>query len=395
MRLALGLALLPGLGTGLLLVVVAGMHLPLAIAWPQLAQAHGQIQTLGFVLPFIVAVGLQLFPRFLGSPLTHAERGAWGCGILALALTARLVGQPLAPSAARVALLAAAVVGVPVGGLALGSALGLCVWSGLVLALGGEVVPVGLDEALIHLELAGFAVALVFAVGSRVFGRFLLLQTRPALEQRIPLLAWLWGAGLVVVVLGWLLDVQGSVWLRWLGSLIELGVLVTWLWLVGLYDLPSRESGTPYVTNPTRRWVRLAFAFALFSVSLNVGLFGREALLGVAPSITELSAARHALGQGFLMPLVVTMAARMLPFVSADAVKHRLRLEVIVDLLLAGALVRVAAEVTGGYSAETGPLVALGGTLSIVGFALFAAGMWSSLGRLPRARAATAAASAE
>src|SRR5919204_175731 len=165
------------------------------------------------------------------------------------------------------------------------------------------------------------------------------------------------GTGLLLVVLGWLLDVSWSAWLRWLGSLVELGVLVTWLWLVGLYGLPSRPSGTPYVTNPTRRWVRLAFMFFLFSLSLSVGLFGREALLGVAPSITQLSAARHALGQGFLLPLMVAMAARLLPVVSAEAVKHRLRLEIIVDLLFAGALVRVGAEVIGGYSAETGPLV--------------------------------------
>src|SRR5918911_365118 len=97
--------LVPGLGTGLLLALVAGAHLPLAIAWPQLAQAHGQIQTLGFVLTFIVAVGLQLFPRFLGSPLEHAQRAAWGSALVALALIARLVGQPLAPSPARAALL--------------------------------------------------------------------------------------------------------------------------------------------------------------------------------------------------------------------------------------------------------------------------------------------------
>jgi uncharacterized protein involved in response to NO len=136
--------------------------------------------------------------------------------------------------------------------------------------------------------------------------------------------------------------------------------------------------------------VRLAFASLLFSLAFSVGLFGREALLGVPPTITELSAARHALGQGFLMPLMVAMAVRMLPVVSADALKHRLRLELIVDVLLIGALVRVGAEAVGGYSSETGPLVALGGTLSIVGFALFAVAMWSSLGRLPRTRPSAA-----
>jgi len=52
-------------------------------------------------------------------------------------------------------------------------------------------------------------------------------------------------------------------------------------------------------------------------------------------------------------------------------------------LLLVGALVRVAAEALGGYGEVTGPLIALGGALTWIGFAGFAWGMWSSLGRLP------------
>src|SRR5690348_5547708 len=55
LTIALGMALLPGLGTGLLLILIAGLHLPLAVPWPQLAQAHGQIQAIGFTLLFTVA----------------------------------------------------------------------------------------------------------------------------------------------------------------------------------------------------------------------------------------------------------------------------------------------------------------------------------------------------
>jgi len=415
MRLALAMALAPGLGTGLLLALIAGLGLPLAVAWPQLAQAHGQIQAIGFVVVFIVAVGLQLFPRFLGAPLQHANRAAWGCATVATALVARLVGQPLPDGPARIALLVVATIGVPagvliagsafhelrrsrtaaandaagawrrfipVGGLALGVALVLYTWSGMWLVAGDTLVPPATDKALIHLELAGFATSLVLAVATRVFGRFLLLRSRPALDRRVPMLAVLWAVGLVLVSLGWLV---GSPWLRWAGALVEAGVVLSWLWLVGLYETPSRESGTPYVTNPTRRWIRFAFAFLVFSVALQVGLFGREVLVGVSASITELSAARHALGQGFLLPLMVAMAARLLPIFSADVLKHRLRLELTVDLLLAGAAMRVLAELLGGYGALGGPLVALGGTLTVVGFAVFAVGMWSSLGRLPTA----------
>ena len=70
-----------------------------------------------------------------------------------------------------------------------------------------------------------------------------------------------------------------------------------------------------------------------------MGLFGREALFGTALSITELSAARHALAQGFLLPLMFSMASRLLPVYSADVLRHRgCSSELTIDLLLVGAL---------------------------------------------------------
>ena len=273
---------------------------------------------------------------------------------------------------------------VVVGGLALGAALVVYFWAGLGLAAGGVVVQQGTDEALIHLELAGFATCLVLGVGSRVFGRFLLLRTLSKLETWVPRLAVGWGVGLVLVTGGWLLDGSLGAWTRLLGGAIELAVLCTWLWLIGMYARPSRESGTPYVTNPTRRWIRLAFVFLVFSLALDVGLFGREAVFGTAPSITELSAARHALAQGFLLPLMVSMASRLLPVYSADVLRRRALTELTIDLLLVGALMRVGAEAIGGYQAVAGLLVALGGGAGVAGFAVFAIGMWSALGGLPK-----------
>jgi hypothetical protein len=101
---------------------------------------------------------------------------------------------------------------VAVGGLALGSALGLFVWAGVHLATGYVVVPQGLDEALIHLELAGFATCLVFAVSSssRVFGRFILLRTRPHARALGAAAGDRLASGLLLVALGWLLEVQAA-----------------------------------------------------------------------------------------------------------------------------------------------------------------------------------------
>ena len=301
-RLALAMAVLPGLGTGLLLLLVAGLALPLAIPWPQLAQAHGQIQTLGFVLVFICAVGLQLFPRFLGAPVLHAERATWGAITISLALLVRLATQPMAGGPLRGAGLAVAGLALPlgvllagfafhglsrrsvqpsqgpsaawrrfvvVGGTALGAALVLYVWSSVLLVTGDLVVGQGLDEALVHLELVGFAACIVLAVASRVFGRFLLLRTRPGLETRLPLLALGWGVGLALVAAGWLIGPDWGQWVRLSGSVVELCVLMSWLWLIGLYGAPSRASNTPHITVPTRRWVRCAFAFLTFGLALN------------------------------------------------------------------------------------------------------------------------------
>jgi uncharacterized protein involved in response to NO len=417
MRMALGLAILPGLGTGLLLVLVAGLRVPLAIAWPQLAQAHGQIQTLGFVLVFIVSVGMQLFPRFLGAPLLQPQRATYGASIVTVALLARLIGQPLAPGLERTILLAVAALGVPagallagsafhglsrrsvqpsggpsaawrrfllVGGLSLGAALVLFVAVGLALAFGDVLVDQNVDEALIHLELAGFTICLIFGVSSRIFGRFFLLRTHPAFDATVPKLALAWGIGLLLVSVGWLAPGSSGATLRAIGAVAELAVACVWLWMVGLYAPPVRESGTPYVTNPTRRWVRFAFGFLVVGLALSAGLFAREALFGISPSSTELSAARHALAQGFVLPMILSMASRLLPIYSADVLKRRWLIEVTVDTLLLGALLRVAAEAVGGYDTIAGPLIALGGTLSIAAFIVFAAGMLSALTRLPR-----------
>ncbi len=410
MRIALAVSALLGFGLGLLLILVFGFGLPLALPYPQLAQAHGQVQLLGFAVPFVLAVGMQLFPRFLGAPIPHPYRVVTGGGAIVLAVVLRFFAQPMTPDILRSALLIAAAALVPAGlavsaveladmrrrsiqpmrgpsadwqffvvtGLvSLFVAVALHSLGLVVLAAGNPVVPSGLDEATIHLELDGFAVSLILGVGSRVFGRFLILRTRPALEGMLGLLAGSYAVGLALVAAGWLADIPLLVAA---GYLLELAVLVTWLWLIGLYDRPARSSGMPHVTGPTRSWFRLAFALLLLGVAVvEILMVGA----GDFPSSTGLNAARHAITQGFLLVLMTGMAARILPIYSADALRRRWSVESAVYLMLGGALLRLGSELIGGYQGLAGPLTALGGTLSAVGFSIFALGLWSSLGRLP------------
>src|SRR5918912_760884 len=65
-----------------------------------------------------------------------------------------------------------------------------------------------------------------------------------------------------------------------------------------LYEMPVRPSGMPHVTDPTRRWARLAFALMLVAAAADFGLAAAEAASlaagrPAAPALTDLSAARH------------------------------------------------------------------------------------------------------
>src|SRR5205823_4577719 len=72
--------------------------------------------------------------------------------------------------------------------------------------------------------------------------------------------------------------------------------------------------------------------------------------LGYPPAATGLSAARHALAQGFLLPVIVVMAARILPGYSGYMLRRPRLLALLIWTLLAGAALRFVAELLGGYA---------------------------------------------
>jgi uncharacterized protein involved in response to NO len=411
LRASLALGVGVGFSLGLYLLLGFAFGLPLSAGAPALMQVHGQVQVFGFLAMFIMAVGVQLFPRFHASRLDRPAQVSGGGLLLAVGMALRVIAQPLlvdAPIRPGALLLSAtlALVGVllvvhafarvirgGVGPAASGwrAPLPATMGASLILALalnfaacvelaqGLSVVPFAQDEALIHLELWGFASTVVLAVSGRVFPKFLLLQpTRYRLVR--PALA-LWALGSIGTPAEWLL-LQGAPLARTLTTLAQLVAVVLFVAALRLYELPARESGTPYVTNPTRRWARLAFAMMLTAAAANLGIAIAE-VRGVTASMTQLSAARHLLAQGFLLPLIVLMAARILPGYSGYMLHRPRLLGALVWSLLVGAVLRGGAELIGGYSPGWGVLVALGGTLAAIAFTAFAFGLWRATGRAP------------
>jgi hypothetical protein len=410
-RASLALALVFGFSLGLYLVIGFAFDLPLAATTPALMQVHGQVQALGFVTMFIIAVGVQLFPRFHASRLDRPRLVSIGGLTLGLGIVLRAVAQPALPGPwARAAALAASgflelvgvvlavyafarVIGSSVqprrGGFAavLPATLGLSLLGALVLnvvlclnlAQGGLVVPSPQDEALVHLELWGFASTMVLAVSGRIFPRFLLLQdTR---EWLLPYALVLWAIGSlgVPVVLVALPSVAS---LHAVTALAQLAGAVLFVVALRLYERPLRASGMPHVTYPTRRWIRVAFVLMLASATAEFALALAESL-GTPATLTQLSASRHALAQGLLLPMIVLMAARILPGYSGEMMRRPHLLSLLMWTLLIGAGLRFVAELFGGYDVGWGALVALGGTFGVVAFVVFAVGLWQTTGRTP------------
>jgi hypothetical protein len=400
-----------GFSLGLYLIIGFAFGLPLAASTPALMQVHGQVQTLGFLFLFIVAVGVQLFPRFLGSPLKRPALVSTGGLLVASGIVLRVLGQPL-PSAeplrgyalaasALLELLGAALIAsifvslvrgsaqqppLGLGALLPATALGslaaaflLNLVTSVGLAAGGLVVPFAQDEALLHLELWGFASSVVLAVAWRVFPKFLLL--RPTRERLLPAALTMWSLGSFGTPLVLALAADASPG-RALAALAQLGG--AWLFVVALrlYEPPFRASGTPHITNPTRRWVRLAFALMLCAAAADFGLAAAAAAGGRTTPLTELSAARHALAQGFLLPLIVLMAARLLPGYSADMNRRPRLLSLLVWSLLTSGAARFIAELTGGYTPISGPITAAAGAVAATAFTVFAVHLWQATGRV-------------
>ncbi|MDP8921531.1 MAG: hypothetical protein M3O34_01485 [Chloroflexota bacterium] len=416
LRLALGFGAVAGFGYGLTVLLALAFRLPLGGAWLALVQVHGQAQLVGFVTPFIVAVGGILFPRFLASPLDRPATLLVGTVALVGGVALRVVGQPLGDSPLRVTLLLASGVFGPVGlGLAayplircsrrsiqpwslwrsysafalaaFAGATLLHVYASVLLAGGQSLVPFALGEALLHLQLWGFVVPVTLAVGLKIFPNFLILRA-PRERTFHPLLA-LYRAGVALTTAGWLgTELFPSaddipVVLRAVGTVFEAAALGGFAAAIRLFEPAARPSGTPHITNPTRRWIRLAFAWLLLGALLGAAYAVREALGGAGAGFVGGSVVRHALAMGYLLPLMASMAGRILPVYSADVLGHPWLLPTTVWLLLAGALARVGGELVGGYEPGVAPIVALGGVLSTIGFLLLAGALWWSTTRLP------------
>ena len=404
-RLSVALGATAGFSLGLVLLWAVALGRTASLPWASLVQVHGQIQIFGFVGLFILGTASQLLPGFLSRPLTHRRPIVYGGYLLAGGLLVRAIAQPIDPGVVRSLALSLSALGEAVG-------IGLCLFSFLDLArrsiqppdawrafatigfaflvvsqvlnvvavgslLGGRsVVPAALDAAVVHVELWGFVTFLAFGVSRKILPRFLLLPAPHDGRLRWGVILYL--IGVIMVVVGWLLEGfapgsgTGNV-LRAVGAWPQLVGVVLYVEALHLYRPPTRPSGAPGVTEPARRWIRIAFAWLVVANALAVVWATRSLLGGPLADFFEQTAERHALAQGFIMLIIVAYSARILPGFSAWAITHPRFVAVLVALITAGAALRVIGELAVTPFGSPAEMVAgFGGALAVIAFFGFA-----------------------
>ena len=415
LRLSVGLGSVAGFGVGLWLVWEIALGRAATIPFAALAQAHGQVQLLGFVGLFVLGSAAQLLPGFLTRPLRRRSRVIAGGYLLAASLALRLVAQPIDPGLPRNVSLWLSALGEIAGvGISLSSYLDLLrhtiqpreLWRRLAeagfgflvvsvllnlvavatLTIGAATVPDPLDAAVVQLELWGFVVLVVWAITRKILSRFLLLP--PPAATWVSRGSVIYLAGVIVVTGGWLAELAWPSHLdalvRGLGAYLQGAGVVLFLGGMRIFRPPIRASGAPDVTEPARRWIRFAFAWLLVGAAIEAAFATRLFLGGPSPGFFDVTAARHALGQGFALTILVALGSRILPGFSAWAIERPRLIELVVGAVTLGATLRVVGELsvsTVGVAAEQ--IAAAGGTVGAVGFLVFGGSLAWTIGRGP------------
>jgi hypothetical protein len=255
----------------------------------------------------------------------------------------------------------------------------------LGLAAGQMLIAQALNELVIVAGLWGFAACVTLAVGFRIFPNFLLLQ--PMRTRSMAGATVLYGLGLALVGAGWsgqaVSDDQLSTWqmLRAMGWLFLTSGGAGLIWSLRIFEAPLRESVAPHITYPTKLWFRIAYTYFLLSLGMGSWFAVREWLNGVIPDGTALSAQRHAIAMGYLMPIIVGMAGRILPEFSAEMARRQKVLTALVWSWIVGAGLRIGGELWTGYNTPGMIVMVAGATLAFLGFAWFSVRLWVSIGR--------------
>lgn len=363
-RLALLSALLPGFGLATLMVSAWIFGFSSGLWYLTAIQTHAFALLMGWGGAMIFGVALHFLPRLRGVKLVHLEWVSVFFWLLALGLTARIVGQPLlallAPAqgtgttawlngviAGGLALQALGMMGLLailvvtfrggrpleknkgfqqiaplliVAALALILAQGTWCWGAATTLVQGRslvLLPVRSQSVAVDLMLFGFVAAIGIAMSSRLFP--LTFRTQLPHPRGLQVAAWVLGSGVVLTTISGLLPAwapAGVTMESWAG-IFYAGGFFSGAFAVRIFQArkPIKDTQIPYRIWEDPAGIGVVSAYFWMVVAAGLLLLAPWAQAGgeVLAPLAQKNLPRHALGLGFMTLLIVSVGWKMLP----------------------------------------------------------------------------------
>jgi len=340
---AIFVGLIVGFPLGFLLAHAAAEGSSLGGYWAALAQAHGQLQLMGWVGLFVMGMGFRLVPRFTGVRVRPAFLAPLTLLAMVSGLLVRAVAQPFADEGPFAALFAISAALEAAGALIFATAVLRCLASGrreqflyspffgagaVWLAVAAmlnfvfvidaasdsqPVLPALRSISLTYMQLYGFVAMFIFAISLRTFPIF--FHRRPAPAQAT-IAAWALANGGIAAyaAAGIWLSYDSSADVRVLQSLGFLAAGVSLLAMVALLGIfwgePQRLRTS---ARRSMRFVRSAYAWLFVSAGLQTFFASRSLIDQRFPAYYEIDAVRHFLALGFITTMIIGMSLLVMP----------------------------------------------------------------------------------
>lgn len=405
---ALSLALFGGFALAIAVALAGAMEWDWGARPLQLAQAHGQLQLVGFAGLFTAGMAFRLMPRFSGHALQLTPLVRTVIPLIAASLILRAIAEPASAGAPRDAglLTSAALLVLGAGAfaaivlrtiarpdtraeatayfLSLG-AIGLFAASLLNGALVIEVVrdnmivaPALKQQALVFIEQYGFTLLFICGIGTRAVPNFT-GRPRPYRSTRVIACAQALGVAMFAGATLWIAErgMSGNAArIADAGILMYAAGLAAIAWLSGVFnpsaDRVATASGAPF-------WfVRSAMVWMLCTAALLAWYAFRGLSDAALPEAHALDAARHALALGVITMMIMGIGMMIIPEFAGRRLQHpkedALILALVVVMNVAAAL-RVWPSLEGIHwltHTRYWPM-AISGALATLGLAAFGA----------------------
>jgi hypothetical protein len=408
---ALIVELIGGPAIGVLMYLARSGVLPSHL--PELVQAHGSLQLLGWAGLFVAGMAQRLLPRLAGRPPVRAAALPL-LVLLAGGAVLRALGQVMgnAPGG-TVALAGSLISAVGMIGVAVVLAASLhhrrspmagwvvlawsgCAWwgvwaileasGGVLGASNGGLVPAWFDEPAVLVVTLGAIGSFIWAIQSRMvpifFGRK--QPTLGALAGPVVL----YNLGLMVILLTLVMTAAG----RGVGpggSIMSAGLGLVGVGVIWLAAAVGAVTGVPHrlraASRPLARFVVSADRWAVLAGVMWIVAFAGPLIYQGAPRHNFTDTALHAYGTGVITMLIAGMVQMVAPVFARARIEARppgLVERSVWPLLWGATAARVAAALAGGYAGDDTftVLAALSGVLGWAGLAALA-GLLVAAGR--------------